>query len=69
MTTDLMLPRAKPTKVKKCEFCGKKLSLYNENRFCFVHIYQGYVSDVQAEDARRQKNAKIMAKSRERVKK
>ena len=52
----------------KCEYCGKKLSTYNENRFCFVHIYKGYQSDQQAEDERRQKNAKIMAKSRERAK-
>ncbi len=68
MTTDLLLPRAKHTKTTKCRHCGKRLSSYNENEYCFVHIYKGYQSDVAAEDERRQKNAKIMAASRERAK-
>jgi len=33
------LPRDK--KERKCKFCGKKLSMYNLNDYCFIHVIVG----------------------------
>jgi len=52
----------------KCGYCGKRLSMYNENLYCFAHITHGYKSEQQEEEERRQKNAKLLAKSREKAK-
>ena len=29
-------------KIKRCKYCQKQLSLYNENDFCFAHVSRGF---------------------------
>ena len=31
--------------VKHCKHCNKKLSMYNDNDYCFSHIYVGFKKD------------------------
>jgi len=40
-------------KVRKCKVCGKLLSMYNDNKYCFVHMLKGYELEQQESDARK----------------
>lgn len=36
-------------KERICKFgsCGKKLSMYNGNKYCFIHVSQGCISEIK----------------------
>ena len=53
------------SKTRRCELCKTKLSTYNENRYCFAHMAQGWKTEFQKDEERRQKHAKALQKSRE----
>ena len=46
---------------RKCGYCGKKLSIYNLNEWCFVHVNKG-VKQEQVEE--QEKLAKQKAKQK-----
>ena len=46
----------KPTprkKVKRCRYCQKQLSQYNENEFCFAHTVKGFQMLVKIEEEKK----------------
>jgi len=49
---DIILPKVAymRKKVRKCDYCGLKLSQYNENKYCFAHMWVGIKKE--AEDQR-----------------
>ena len=39
--------KAEPRKrQRKCKICGKVLSMYNENKYCFVHVMKGFEKEL-----------------------
>jgi len=47
--------RETPTRRRKklCKVCGKTLSIYNENKYCFVHIMRGYELEKEIADEKK----------------
>ena len=35
-------PKVARKKIRKCKACEKKLSMYNDNDYCFVHTLKGF---------------------------
>ena len=54
---------------RKCAHCGSKLSTYNENKYCFAHMWQGYKSEIQKEADRRHKHYQAQMKYAEKQRK
>ncbi len=57
--------------VRTCGLCGKKLSVYNSNKFCFAHVFRGNrIEDARIEafenKLRRQKDRDRLDRKRER---
>lgn len=40
-------------KIRKCKVCGKLLSIYNENKYCFAHTMKGYELEKRESDAKK----------------
>ena len=57
---------------KKCKVCGKALSMYNSNKYCFVHIMRGYELERDIADNKKyfsyQKHIKKMKERKKRDK-
>jgi len=69
---DIILPKQAymRTKVRKCDYCGKKLSQYNENKFCFSHMWVGVKAEQEKERANSHKayllnKSEVAARKRE----
>ncbi len=60
------VPCRDPRKIRRCLICNKVLSMYNLNRYCFVHSLRGAISDLRNQDERRAARAKrYVVKARE----
>ena len=42
-------------KINRCHFCKKRLSIYNENKYCFVHVMAGFKMELEIERERKHK--------------
>lgn len=47
--------RKTPTRKRKktCGICGKVLSIYNDNKYCFVHTMKGFEKEAKERDAKK----------------
>jgi len=60
-------------KIRRCRACGKKLSQYNENKYCFVHVITGWKLELAQAEQKKfdsyQKHLKKMKAEKKRKKK
>ena len=52
----------KNKKVKKCLTCGKRISVYNPNNYCFHHVISGRAKELERQYMARQARSRYISK-------